>query len=241
MLHIGLDLGINSPCIGLKIDNNSNTSYIFYFIPQRAYDIHAFKQPLISDNDNNNLKQISIKFENLLNDYCYKKFKKLDLINKQTKIINSYKRILESYINNGYKDINISIENYAFGSPYKSLINLCELGGTIKYINNTFKLNNSNNAIINTHLFSPCSIKKEFTLSGKSNKLQMYTTFNEKLKPYYSSILKSNLSLYLDKLFKLKSSTIPKPYEDIIDTYALLQCSNTMILKKKKKLPKKKK
>lgn len=196
MIKIGIDFSINSTA--LTINDNSVFTY-YSFVPNYKKGIAKFKyHDLLQD-------FITIKSYNKIENKKTKDKKSDDYVTEQTnKLINADN--LSQVILDEIKSIKpdeIRIEGFSFGSKGNSFIDLIMFNSFLK-----LKLIQTFSNIL--FIISPKTLKKQFTGNGNANKTDMFNSF---------LLLNNKLSIKL-KEYDIKED-IPKPLDDVIDSFAL--------------------
>lgn len=136
---------------------------------------------------------------------------------------NTTNKILKFIGRHTTKEFVIVLEGYSYGSKGRSIFDIAELGGILKYrLKETFK---------NAHLFivTPSEWKKEVVKHGNADKEKIanYLIENDNT---WSSVLDHFLELALDEKFgkkrdpsKLKDKIYESPVNDVTDAYCICQ------------------
>jgi len=226
MIKIGLD--ISKISTALCIDNN-NKIKLYSYTTKKDNNIW-----ITETSDFINYRFIDYKYPDEI-DYSKREIIKLKEFNEITSII--FNDILDNI--NILDNIQISIEGYSYNSSKGPIIDIVEFSTMLKY-----KLLTQLKGYVQINIVSPLTLKLEtckkiykprIELKGKkvikeilhyeNNNGKQATKFDKRdmFLCYLDSDIKHELKDYIDynqeKILKLKD--IPKPFDDIIDSFWL--------------------
>ena len=210
---IGIDFSINSTAITIK--NNSGDYQWFVFVPnykqgKKCFKVHenlehyqnsrylticSYEKETVCAKDNE--QQIKMKNANHLSDAIV------------SVIVKEQEKNQESIT-------QIYIEGYSFASNGKAFIDLVTF--------NTFlKVKLIQNFGYCLSVIPPTTIKKKFTGKGNASKCEMTTQYlNETINKEKARIFQTLLRNEIPK-WQENDYIIPKPFDDIIDSIAILE------------------
>jgi len=210
MIYIGIDFSLNSPGICIKDQNNEYTFISFY--NDRGRDpskptLKAFKvhEELL------NLNAIIVStYNRIVSSKIFLNRERQKIVDA-TQIANS----IVSFISNLYpdEDIMISLEGFSYGSKGNSFIDMVQYNSFLRY---QLAENFGANSI---YVFQPSHVKK---IAGKGNANKHYM-----VKAFQDDVFNDKM-LRKTKLWKWckgndYSEKIPKPIDDLCDSYFLIK------------------
>jgi Holliday junction resolvasome RuvABC endonuclease subunit len=110
----------------------------------------------------------------------------------------------------------VAIEGYSFGSTGNNLIDLVEF-------QTVFRLGVAEKITKDLYVFAPSTVKKLFTSSGNANKIKMVDVFINLDDIRLEKLQEVTLEYSINKKTKEYKASIPKPFDDIVDSFAVLK------------------
>lgn len=210
MIHIGIDFSLNSPAACIQDHDGSYRFISFFNYGDRLWETEKTPKAFALHKElSHNIIMTFPYFRNVINkDFLYREREKLiDGKNIAELIVN----VLVSMY--GTSNIKIALEGFSYGSTGNSFIDI------VQY--NTFLRSMLLNAYgaDNIYIFQPSHVKK---IAGKGNANKHYM-----IKAFQNDVF-DDKDLRLSKLWqwcvdKDYSEKIPKPIDDIVDAYFILQ------------------
>jgi hypothetical protein len=199
-MRIGIDFSINSTAVTLLYVNGN--SRLFSFVPNYRPELSAFK---IHKALSEHITVISYdKAGNTKDPIVDQAIKLQNADNLSTQIIEAISPHIEG------ESIEIRIEGFSFGSKGNSFIDLVTYNTFLK----VKMIQNWGHCI---SVVPPKSLKKIYTGNGNATKCDMIRQF---LKENESPFAKALIDLGLNKE---EEFVLPKPVDDVIDSYALAE------------------
>lgn len=213
MIYIGIDFSLNSPAVCIQ-NNNGTYKFISFFnfgdrdfrsekIP-KAYSVHR-----------------ELSESNIIEAMPYnRKTKSADFMEREREKLIDGKNIAYSIITKlvndyGIADVKIALEGFSYGSTGNSFIDI------VQY--NTFL----RNELLNTYganaiyIMQPSHVKK-LAGKGNANKYYMAIAFQKNVLNDKNLEQTQFWNWIKDKDY---SEKIPKPVDDLIDSYFILNCT----------------
>jgi len=212
MIHIGIDFSLNSPAVCIQ-NQSGDYHFISFFnfgnrkwggkIP-KAFSVHEELMNL-------NIIQ-GVYYNREVSDKDFLKREREKLVDGQ-KIANLIIQTVMNYVDES--SIKISLEGFSYGSTGNSFIDIVQYNTFLRYnLMQRF-------GIVNLSIYQPSHVKK---LAGKGNANKHYM-----LKAFQDNILNDKNLKRSDfwKWIKDKefSKDIPKPIDDIVDSYFILNAN----------------
>lgn len=209
MIHIGIDFSLNSPAVCIQDHDGSYQFISFFNYGNRLWETEKTPKAFVLHKELSPDTITAIPyFRNVVNK---------DFLHREREKLVDGKSIAELIVNllineYGTVDVKIALEGFSYGSTGNSFIDI------VQY--NTFL----RSALLNTYgadniyIFQPSHVKK---VAGKGNANKHYM-----VKAFQNNVLADN-NLKKTKLWnwiadKDFSTKIPKPIDDIVDSYFIL-------------------
>lgn len=209
MIHIGIDFSLNSPAVCIQDHDGSYQFISFFNYGNRLWETEKTPKAFVLHKELSPDTITAIPyFRNVVNK---------DFLHREREKLVDGKSIAELIVNllineYGTVDVKIALEGFSYGSTGNSFIDI------VQY--NTFL----RSALLNTYgadniyIFQPSHVKK---VAGKGNANKHYM-----VKAFQDNVLADN-NLKKTKLWnwiadKDFSTKIPKPIDDIVDSYFIL-------------------
>jgi len=209
LLHIGIDFSLNSPGLCIKETDGSYKFVSFFNYGDRVWGEKYLKAFAIHEELIDNKFITGIPYSRIVKDkdHILRERQKIqDAIN----ISNMIRDYLEHYI--GDKNVKIGLEGFSYGSKGNSFIDMVMYNAMLR------RELASSFGIDNIYIYQPSAVKK---LAGKGNcnKHYMINAFQE------NTLNDNNLSK--SKFWKWMSGKdyskkIPKPIDDLVDSYFIV-------------------
>lgn len=204
-IYIGIDFSIKSTAICLV------QNYIPHWI-SIADNINFSNKPYKVHKDLSSINGISIcSYDRDVPKGNYIEEQKYKLGNAKILADLATSQIVSVCRNFELRNVHIAFEGYSFGSKGNAFIDLISYNTFLKSnLMTIFKVNPIT-------IYSPSTIKKNFTGSGRAKKEDMFKSFME-IEDY--QLRSTEVFRYLSGL-DLDPLKLPKPIDDLIDSYAI--------------------
>jgi hypothetical protein len=212
MTYIGIDFSLNSPGVCVQNQNGDYHFISFFNFGNRKWGIKIPKA-FSTHEELMNLNLIhGVYYNRDVNDKDFLKRERQKLVDAQ-KISNLLIDKITDFIDES--SVNISLEGFSYGSKGNSFIDIVQYNSFLRYsLVQRY-------GVSNISIFQPSHVKK---LAGKGNANKHYM-----IKAFQDNVLDDkNLKRSMfwkwikDKDF---SKDIPKPIDDIVDSYFILNAS----------------
>jgi hypothetical protein len=210
MIYVGIDFSLNSPGLCIKREDNSYEFISFYNNKGRSPEKPILKQfqTHVELESINALTQIS--YNRLVGNKDF-------LLREREKLIDGdmIANLIVNYLKSTILDdeVQVALEGFSYGSTGNSFIDIVQYNSFLRYrLTETYGADN-------IFIFQPSHVKK---LAGKGNGNKHYM-----VKSFQDNVL-NDLSLENSIIWnwckgKDFSEKIPKPIDDLVDSYFILQ------------------
>jgi len=216
-MKIGIDFSLNSPAVTIKNDNGTYEFISFFNFDNRDWNMRILQDKIPMSFGLHKELMLS----KTIHIFPYNRNVKSKLFQERERekmtdanmisdlIIDALKKHIKS------NDINIGLEGFSYGSSGNSFIDIIQYNTYLRY-----KLL-TEFGIDNVSFYQPSHVKK---LAGKGNANKFFM-----VKAFQDNVL-NDKDLKQTKLWnyvkdKDYSKKIPKPLDDIIDSYFILNCN----------------
>ncbi len=212
MIDVGIDFSLNSPAVCIEDHNGKYTFISFFNFGGRLWDSKKIPKAFQLHRDlSDNGTIMAIPYN--------REVSSKDFLTRERQKLNDGKNIAELIVNiiatlNGTQDARIGLEGFSYGSKGNSFIDI------VQY--NTFLRSMLLNAYgaEKISVYQPSHVKK---LAGKGNANKHYM-----IKAFQDDVL-GDKELRNTKLWKWSqgkdfSEKIPKPLDDLVDSYFIVKC-----------------